>query len=77
MEEVVSLEEKIGALKETIEKRMKIAFHETIQETNDKVDVIVTFLAMLEMVKQRVVMARQEELFGDIVIHKNSHEAHN
>ena len=71
IEEIVSLEEKIGQLKKTIEKRMKIAFHETIQQASDKVEVIVTFLAMLEMIKQRIVSVQQSTLFGEIVIHKD------
>jgi len=72
MEEVVSLEEKIGQLKSTIEKRMKIAFHETIEKAESKIDVVVTFLAMLEMIKQKVVSVQQTELFGDIIIKKTS-----
>ena len=70
MEEVVSLEEKIFQLKDTIEKRIKIAFHETVEQAESKVDVVVTFLAMLEMIKQRVVSVQQSELFGDIIIEK-------
>lgn len=70
MEEVVSLEEKIGQLGKTIEKRMKVAFHETIQQAENKIDIVVTFLAMLEMIKQRIVSVQQSELFGDIIIEK-------
>ncbi|MEA2007238.1 MAG: ScpA family protein [Patescibacteria group bacterium] len=72
MEEVVSLEEKIVQLKDTIEKRMKIAFHETVEQAESKVDVVVTFLAMLEMIKQRIVSVQQSEMFGEIIIKKNT-----
>ncbi len=68
LEEIVSLEEKISELKDSIEKRMKMAFHETVGEAAEKVDVIVTFLAMLEMVKQKVVSVDQDKLYGEIII---------
>ena len=70
MLEVISLEEKIGQLKTTLEKRMKIAFHETIEHAKDKIEVVVTFLAMLEMIKQKIVTVQQDELFGDIVLER-------
>lgn len=72
MEEVISIEEKISELRNSIEKRMKIAFHETIGEAKNKVDVIVTFLAMLEMVKQQIITVRQENLFSEITMEKKS-----
>ena len=70
MEEVVSIEEKISQLKNSIEERMRVAFHETVQEAGSKIDVIVTFLAMLEMVKQQLVTVSQGELFSDIIMEK-------
>jgi segregation and condensation protein A len=68
MEKVVSLEEKMVELKTSLEKRIKIAFAETIKNASGKIDVIVTFLAMLEMVKQKSVMVEQKELFSDILL---------
>ena len=68
IEEVVSIEEKIHELKNSLEERMKVAFHETIDEATNKIDVVVTFLAMLEMVKQKLVSVKQKELFGEIMI---------
>lgn len=71
MMDVVSIEEKITQLKESLEKRMKVAFQDTIKEANNKIEVVVTFLAMLEMVKQQIVTVKQRELFSEIVISKN------
>ncbi len=68
MEEVVSLEERILHLKYSIEKRTKIVFAETVMEAKDKVEIIVTFLAMLEMIKQKTLMVSQNELFGEITM---------
>lgn len=72
IEEVVSIEEKILQLKDSLEARMEVAFHEMIEESSNKIDVIVTFLAMLEMVKQKLVMVKQGEVFGEIMINKNN-----
>lgn len=68
MEEVVSLEERMLHLKYSIEKRAKVAFTETVAKAKDKVEVIVTFLAMLEMIKQKTLSVSQDELFGEITL---------
>lgn len=68
LERVVSLEEKMVELKKSLEKRMRVAFKETIKSASTKIEVIVTFLAMLEMIKQRSVSVKQEEIFGDILL---------
>lgn len=70
VEEVVSLEDKINHLKRTMEKRISFAFHETVKDAKDKIDVIVTFLAMLEMVKQKIVLVTQDDLFGEIKLER-------
>lgn len=66
MQEVVSLEEKMVDLQASLEKRMKVAFTETIKDATNKMDVVITFLAMLEMIKQKTLSVKQESLFGDI-----------
>lgn len=68
IKEIISLEEKIVEIKITLEKRMKVAFHETVKEAGDKIEVVVSFLAMLEMIKQKTISVKQEKLFDDIMI---------
>jgi segregation and condensation protein A len=43
-------------------------FFELLAEAQSRVEIMVTFLAVLELVKQRRVTAAQERLFADIVI---------
>lgn len=74
MEEVVSLEEKMMHLKYSIEKRAKVAFTETVARAKDKIEVIVTFLAMLEMIKQKTLVVSQKELFGEIMMQAKTGE---
>lgn len=64
--EVMTLEEKINDLQNVLRRRIEICFSELTVNAVDKVDVIVSFLAMLEMVKQRVIHVEQDELFQDI-----------
>lgn len=64
--EVVSLKEKIDNLRVFLKKKVETSFGELIRESKDKVEVIVSFLAMLEMVKQRIVVVEQEDMFYDI-----------
>ncbi len=66
--EVITLEEKIGHLQEVLRKKIETTFSEITNGAKDKIDVIVSFLAMLELVKQRIVQVEQGELFKDIKI---------
>jgi len=50
--------------------RITTNFNELVQSTQDKTEAIVTFLAMLELVKQRVITVDQEKLHGEINIEK-------
>jgi segregation and condensation protein A len=67
-EKTVSLEDKIVELRNTIIKRAKISFDETVRGAKNKVEVVVSFLAILEMLKQKFVIVKQENAFGDILI---------
>ena len=68
----VSLKEKITALRDLLDHRQQISFRELMAiETNaDRTDVIVTFLAMLELVKQRQAVVQQKKSFDDIIVSK-------
>lgn len=68
---VVSLEEMIDRLSERIKGALKVSFKEFSGKSGGisrekKVEVIVGFLAMLELVKQGIIDAMQEEKFSDI-----------
>lgn len=66
VEEVVTLEEKIVSLQEMLRRKVETSFSEIVANAKDKVDVIVSFLAMLELVKQRMIRVEQSGLFSDI-----------
>lgn len=64
--EVVTLEERINDLEAMLRKKVETSFSELVSGASDKVDVIISFLAMLEMVKQQIISVEQKELFVDI-----------
>ncbi len=64
--EVVTLEEKICDLKKFLQEKIETSFADIVSESGEKVEVIISFLAMLEMVKQRMVLVEQKGLFGEI-----------
>ena len=65
---IITLEEKIEELQNTLQKRVETSFRELSGSTKDKIEVIVAFLAMLEMVKQRIIDVEQSEIFEEIRI---------
>jgi chromatin segregation and condensation protein Rec8/ScpA/Scc1 (kleisin family) len=65
---VMSLEEMIGTLTERIKTGIRMSFKDFSGAGGaaDKVTIIVSFLAMLELVKQGVISVKQEDAMGDI-----------
>ena len=69
VKKVISLEEMISTLTTRITSHLRMSFNEfTKEHKENKVNVIVSFLAMLELVKQGVVHVSQEKNFDDIQI---------
>jgi segregation and condensation protein A len=72
--EIVTLEERISDLEIALRNKLETCFSELVAQAKDKIDVIVSFLAMLEMVKQRIIHVEQKELFHDIKLSMRSGE---
>ncbi len=70
--EIVTLEERISDLEIALRNKIETCFSELVSQAKDKVDVIISFLAMLEMVKQRMIRVEQKELFCDIKLSMRS-----
>lgn len=70
IKKVISLEEKIKQLQSLLTEKVERAFSELVSGAKEKVEVIVSFLAILELAKQKLVSVKQLSLFGDITIHK-------
>lgn len=66
--EVVSIQDKIASLQQQIASQITAKLSDMIAQAKNKTEVIVTFLALLELTKQRIVIVEQNELFSDITI---------
>lgn len=64
----IRLEDKIREIQKSLRKRVEMNFKEMIKNKPSRVDVIVSFLALLELIKQRLVVTRQEGLFQEIYL---------
>jgi segregation and condensation protein A len=69
VKKVISLEEMIGNLTQRIQSSIKLSFREFAKVgKEERVNVIISFLAMLELVKQGIVNVKQNNEFEDIEI---------
>lgn len=71
---IISLEEKIMELTDRMQNSLRMSFKEFSKSGKDgselKAEIIVSFLAMLELVKQGIIMVKQEGLFDNIDMEK-------
>lgn len=65
---VVSIEEQIRDIQTRIGAHIHCTFQEVARSATTRVEVIVSFLALLELVKQRLVVAEQASAFRDILV---------
>ena len=69
VQKVISLEEMILRLSERIEKALTISFKDfSGSHAKDRQELVVGFLAMLELIKRGILLAKQEASFGDITM---------
>ena len=73
VKKVISLEDMMETLSERINASMKVSFRQFSSDVpGGKLNVIVSFLAMLELVRQGVIRVEQEARFSDIEMHADS-----
>lgn len=70
MTRTVSIEERVKALRDALAVRAKIQFHEIAGQATERADVVVSFLALLEMLRRHEVTIVQEGSFGGIVVER-------
>lgn len=64
----VTIGEQMTLIRTELTQRSQISFQGLLSQAASRVEIIVTFLALLELIKQYVVEVQQDSLFGDIVI---------
>ena len=63
-----NINDKIIYIKDLIILNKKISFSKIFQESTSKVEVVVTFLAVLELIKTKDIKVVQENIFDEIII---------
>lgn len=72
MQDIVALEERIMSLSRSLQERGTVAFSQFVAGAKDRTDVVVSFLALLELVKQNAVVVTQDAASDDITIAHNA-----
>lgn len=67
----VTIRQKIAFISERLNKKQRSSFSELVGSASSRLEIVVTFLALLELVKRYRVSARQDGLFGDISIERS------
>ncbi|UYN89616.1 MAG: segregation/condensation protein A [Anaerolineales bacterium] len=67
----VTIREKIKAIAEAMRHKTVTTFRELVAKTPDRLHVVVTFLAMLELVRRYRIAAKQDELFQEIELRRD------
>lgn len=70
----VTVAEQITRIEGQIARRQRVCFREFLSEASTRVEIIITLLAVLELVKQKRARVRQEEIFGEIFIEQESQD---
>lgn len=72
--EEVSLNEKKALMMELLETKESITIEDLIVDKTNPLHIIVSFMAILESVKDKLILIKQEVLYGSIVIEKRPEE---
>lgn len=69
-EKAVSIHEKIEHIRSFVMKGKTVHFQKVMRMATSRLELVVSFLALLELVKQREVSVSQEGGFGDIILER-------
>jgi segregation and condensation protein A len=70
VKEAISIQEKIDHLQVVLSQQIETKLSSVLASAKNKSEVIITFLALLELIKQKIFIVDQETLFTDITIKK-------
>ncbi len=70
IKEAISIQEKINQLRNFLESQVETKLSDLLKSAKNKSEVIITFLALLELIKQKILTVNQEAMFADIAIKK-------
>ncbi len=72
LEPKVNIEEKISLIKKMLLDKIKVSFSKFVETAKSRTEIVVSFLAILELAKQHELVFEQEGLFSEIHLTRNS-----
>lgn len=72
----INLAERRQSILAAVKRRGRLSFSRLLAECRSRLEVIVTFLAVLDLLKTDEVEAEQSASFGEIVLHHRDHSPH-
>lgn len=70
--EVVTIGQQMAHIRQTLQRQQEVSFERLLSGKRDRIEVIVTLLAVLELIKRRVIKVRQINPFSDLIIFQNN-----
>lgn len=69
----VTIREKITQLTSMLRHIKQVSFRSLLNTSHNRLEIVVTFLALLELIKRHLITVSQQGLFGDISIEASEH----
>lgn len=66
----ITIRQKIGLIADLLRRRERTRFVALLDDRYSRLDIVMTFLAVLELIKRHLVQAYQEQVFGDIELER-------
>lgn len=70
-EETFTVGDKIKAILDAFQEVSELRFTELFRDMTTRPEVVVTFLAVLELIRLKKIIATQDESFGEVIVNKN------
>jgi segregation and condensation protein A len=70
----VTIDEQIDFILDYFSRRSEATFLELVQDMQEKIRIVVTFIALLELIRSQRILVRQSETFGEVSIMRNVNE---
>jgi len=70
LDKKINIEDRILSIQNILLEKVKFSFDRILKEAKDKTEIVVSFLAILELMRQREITLSQDSLFSEILIYK-------
>lgn len=70
MDKTISVKERIEMIRKLLQTSREVHFSKLLGDADNRTEVIVSLMALLELVKQKIVVLRQDRAFTDIAIER-------